>query len=117
MIKNERIICIGSLWGTLDLYLEFSKLFWDKLRQIPNSIEQGVANYLFYYEKIFNNCLVKSDNFGPVMTIGITERNKLILDNQDNILNFKGEIAAVVHQYDRKIDIALRILNKFCPEI
>ena len=24
MIKNERIICIGSLWGTIDKFLEFS---------------------------------------------------------------------------------------------
>ena len=34
-------------------------------------IEQGVRNYLLYYDKKFNDCLVKSDNDdGYVMIIG-----------------------------------------------
>lgn len=117
IIKKERIICLGSLWGTFDKFFEFSNIIWNKLNIIKNSSDQGIANYLIYHEKIFKDCLVKSDNFGPIMTIGITKRNKIILDKQNNILNFKGEIASVIHQYDRKRDIALKIIHKFCPEI
>jgi len=112
-IKNERIICFGSIWGTLDKILEFSNIFWEKLKSNTNSTDQGIGNYLFYYEKIFEDCVVKSDNYGPVMTIGRTQRENIILDLNNNVLNFGGEIAAVIHQYDRKRDIAIKIKKKF----
>ena len=116
-IKTERIICIGSLWGTIDKFIEFSNYFWYKLIKNQTSIEQGIANYIFYYEKMFNNCLIKSDNYGPVMTIGLSKTENVTVDSQDNILNFKGEIAAVIHQYDRKKNITMKVINKYCPEL
>ncbi len=51
------------------------------------------------------------------MTIGKTRRENIHLDSENNILNFRGEIASVVHQYDRKHDIASTVINKFCPEL
>ena len=116
-IQNERIINIGSVLGTVDKFLEFSIYFWDKLLQNPNCIEQGIANYIFYYEKMFKNCLLKSDNYGPIMTLGLTRKEKIIIDSDDNILNFKGEAAAVIHQYDRKPELVKKVKNKYCPEI
>lgn len=117
ILKNERIICVGTIWGTLDKFLEFSKIFWEKLTAFPKNIEQGIVNYLFYYEKIFKDSLVKSDNYGPVMTIGLTVSKNIILDSNNNILNFKGEIASVIHQYDRHSDLMIKIINKYCPEL
>lgn len=116
-IQNERIICVGTIWGSLELVLKFSIIFWEKLIANVNCIEQGIGNYLFYYEKILKDYLIKSDNYGPVMTIGLTERNNIILDKNFNILNFRGEIASVIHQYNRKNDIKIKLLNKYCPEI
>ena len=116
-IQNERLICVGQIWGTIDKFLEFAIIFWEKLQAFPNAIEQGIGNYLFYYEKIFKDCLIKSDNFGPIMTIGLTKRNNIIFDSKQNILNFRGEIASLVHQYDRKPDIVKIIINRFCPEL
>lgn len=116
-IQNERIICIGTLWGTIDRFIEFSNYFWYKLIKNQTSIEQGIANYIFYYEKMFNNCLIKSDNYGPVMTIGLSNSENVTFDSQDNILNLKGEIAAVIHQYDRKKNITMKVINKYCPEL
>ena len=116
-IKNERIICVGSIWGTSNEFLEFSSLFFQKLMEYPNSVEQGIANYLFYHEKIFKKYLIKSDNYGPVMTIGITNRSSIHLDSNNNIINFNGKVAAVIHQYDRKLDISKIIKKKYCPEL
>lgn len=115
-IENERIICLGTLWGTLDKVLEFSTLFWEKYLSNTTFVDQGVANYLFYYEKLLKEFIVKSDNYGPVMTVGLTQSKNLILDNENNLLNFKGEIAAVIHQYDRKNEIFTKLLYKYCPE-
>ena len=118
-IGNERIICVGTIWGTADKFLEFSKIMWEKLSSEWslkfNVIEQGVTNFIIYYSKAFSQCLVKSDNQnGFVMTIGITKRENIKLDSDNNILNGKGEIAAVIHQYDRKIDIVKMVKKKYC---
>ena len=116
-IKNERIICVGQIWGTVDKFLEFSTIFWQKLQAKPNAIEQGIANYLIYYKKILKDYIIKSDNFGPIMTIGLTKSNSIHFDSNNNILNFRDEIASVIHQYDRKKDIVKMVIHKFCPEL
>ena len=72
---------------------------------------------MFSYEKLFSDYLLKSDNYGPVMTIGKTKPHNIIFDSDENILNFSGEIAAVIHQYDRKIDIVQKVIKKYCPEL
>lgn len=115
-IKNERIICVGTILGTIDKIMEFSIILYNALLKNPLAMEQGVANCLFYHDKIFNNCIIKSDNYGPVMTIAITNRTKLFLDKQDNLLNFNNEIASVIHQYDRKPDLLNIFKKKLCPE-
>jgi len=117
-IENERIICVGTIWGTIDKFIEFSKIMWEVLSSEwsirKDVVEQAVANYLIYHEKMFNDCLVISDNRnGPVMTIGITMKGQLNLNNDNNILNGKGEIAAVIHQYDRKQYIVDKVKNKY----
>lgn len=116
-IKNERIICVSIIWGTYKMFLNFSEIFRKRLLENPNSIEQGIANYMFSYEKLFNDVIIKSDNYGPAMTIGKTDPHNIILDSQNNILNFGREIAPVVHQYDRKKNIVKKVIQKYCPEI
>ena len=117
LIQNKRIICAGTIWGTLDKFLELSKILWEKLLINLQTTDQGIANYLFYYEKIFNDCIIRSDNYGPIMTIRLTDSKNISLDKENNILNFKGEIASVIHQYDNKFDIKMKIINKYCPEL
>ena len=116
-IQNERIICAGQIWGNVDKFLEFSIMLWKRIKSCPKTTDQGIADYMFYYEKIFKDCLVKSDNFGPIMTIGLTKPKNIEFDSQNNILNFRGEIASVIHQYDRKPYIIRMVTKKFCPEI
>ena len=115
-IKNERIICVGTIWGTIDKFMEFSIILYQALLKKPSAMEQGVANCLFYHDKIFNNYIIKSDNYGPVMTIALTNRTKLFVDKQGNLLNFNNEIASVIHQYDRKPNLVKIFKKKLCPE-
>ena len=117
IIQNKRIICVGTIWGTSDIFLNFSIYFWERLQANPNSIEQGIANYMIYYEKLFGKYILKSDNYGPVMTLSLAKSEKIFFDNQNNILNYKGEKAAVIHQYDRKPFIVKKVINKYCPEL
>ena len=47
-IKDERIICVGTVWGTVDKFKEFSKVMWENLNsewaKKYDVIEQGVTN-------------------------------------------------------------------------
>ena len=117
-MKNERIICVGTVWGTPDKFLEFSKIMWERLGSEwslrVNAVEQAVGNYLIYHDKMFNDCIIKSENKdGPVMTVALTKRYDINFDLNNNILNEKGEIVAVIHQYDRKKDILEFVKKKY----
>ena len=116
-IKHEKTINAGTVWGTINIFLEFSNILWDKLSAFPESIDQTVINYMIYHENILYNYLKFSNLFGPVMTIGLTKKGNIILDSENNILNYNGKIASIVHQYDRHGIIKKVIRNKFCPEL
>lgn len=121
-IQNKRIICVGTIWGTIDKFIEFSNILWKLLDSEwslkHKVIEQAVANFIIYHDKMFNDCLVKSENIdGPIMTIGRTKKKDIYLDLNDNILNKKGEVAAVIHQYKGKSKILKKVFNKYCSEI
>ena len=67
---------------------------------------------------MFNNCLIKSDNKdGRVITIALTSSEDIKIESQNNKLNGKGEIVALIHQYDRKPKIVKYIRNKFHLEM
>ncbi len=115
-IWNETIICSGTIIGTIDKFIEFCDALWKfvvEMKDYNMQREQGIVNCLIYDRKILNDYLITNDNHGPVMTIGLTERNKISIDKDNNILNFNGQIAAVIHQYDRKLDITKMLNKKF----
>ena len=117
-IEHERIICVGTIWGTVDKFSEFSKIMCEKLNSkwsIKNKvIEQAVTNFLIYHDKMFNEFLIKSfNNNGSIMTIALTNDSNIKLDDKNNVLNENGEIVAVVHQYDSKQFIINKIKKKF----
>ena len=117
-IEDQRIINAGTIWGTSNEFCEFSNLLFKKLLKYFSAIDQAVVNYLIYYEKIMSHCVqIKSDENGPVLTLGLTKRENIILDDENNILNNKGHIAPIVHQYDRHPDLKKIMKNKFCPEL
>lgn len=120
-IKNQRIICVGTVWGTIDKLIEFSKVMWEILDSEwslrLHVIEQAVANYIIYHDKMFDDCLIKSENKnGLIMTIGLTKEENIYFDLDDNLVNGNGKIAGVIHQYDRKPQIIKKLINKYFPK-
>ena len=51
------------------------------------------------------------------MTIGTANRKNISFDSEYNLLNYKGEIPALIHQYDRFPDILHKIKKKFDHDI
>ena len=116
-IENKRNINCGTIWGTIDAFIKLSKIIYKNLLKYF-TIDQTVLNYLIYYENILNDTtFIFSDEYGQVLTLGLTGRNKINLDSEQNILNFNNQVASIVHQYDRYPDIKRIIKEKFCPEI
>ena len=111
-IKNKIIIYFVTIWGSINKILKFSEILWNKIRFDKNSTDLRIENYLIYYEKIFNDCLIIIDNYGTIITIGWNKRENIILDSNHNILNFKNEIASIIHQNDRHPDKPMRIHKK-----
>mgnify|MGYP006988925540 CR=1 FL=1 len=121
-IQNNRIICLGTIFGTIDKVIEFSKLMWKQIDSKYslefNIVDQAVGNYLIYHDKMFKDCLIKSENKnGTIMTLGLLDRKQIYFDLDDNIVNGEGKVAAVIHQYDRIPQIVKKVIDKYCPEI
>ena len=117
VIKNKKIINGGTFLGTVNIFIDFIKELWKHIVLSPNSVDQIIINYLIYYKKILNDYVIFYDNYSPIMTIALTKRKNIILDSKNRIINYKGEIASIVHQYDRHRDISLIINEKLCPEL
>lgn len=119
-VKDERIVCSGTIWGTAVLFLEFIRKLWEVMNSELCNItflDQSSTNYIVYYKKIFNDSIIKSDNnCGPVMTIGISDETKFQYDSEENLLTYNGEVAAVIHQYNRKSKITEISKRKFCSQ-
>ena len=118
-IKNEKIICSGVIWGTVDKFYEFVKNIWEQIElksPYKYSIhDQTATNYLIYYKKMFNDCIITNDIYnGSVMTIGLAKDMNFYFDSSEDLLNFNDKIkASAIHQYDRVPKIISIIKKKF----
>ena len=116
-LKNKTMICSGTIWGTVDKFLELAKFIWKEIEKKSSYsftiLDQSSETYLIYHKSMFNDCIITSDIYsGPVMTVGLSKKN-FSYDSEDNLLNFKGDIAAVIHQYDRKPKMIKIVKKKF----
>ena len=116
-IADEQVISEGTIISTIDKFIEFADTLWQEISNLSNINDQGAINYLIYYKKLLNDSIIISDNTGPIMALGVTGTNKIMLDPNNNVLNNKGKIAAVVHKYDRKPDIVRKINKKFNDDV
>ena len=104
---KKTIIYSGSAIGTVDNFIEFWDALWkyiEKKNDYLGEREKGILNCLIHQRKFLKDFLIIKDNHGPVMTVGLSKRENLFLDNDDNMLNYDGQVASVIHQYDKLIN-------------
>ena len=113
-LSDKHAICAGLILGSVDKFIELTNEILKRAEKKRNAIEQAVINYMIYYEKVFSDCIImKTNKDGNILTIGAVDRNKINLDNENNILNFENKVAGAVHQYDRLEDIKQKMNQKF----
>ena len=125
-IKDLPIICSGTILASPKIFYNLSKTIWEEINstKIPvpfnSRHDQAVLNYIIYHLRMFKDCIIESNiKDGPIMTLDVflKKKKKFPLDSENNILNEKGEIVAMVHQYDRSLNLTKIIKNKYKERI
>ena len=119
-VENERVICSGTIWGTADKFFNLINQIWEILKRGPSNLnlhDQSALNYIIYHKKTYDDCLIKTETKdGYILTLGLAINKSFSFDSENNVLNEKGDIVALVHQYDRKIEIATKLRKKYSYE-
>jgi hypothetical protein len=72
--------------------------------------DQAIHNWLLYMDRLHGPVAV-ANGYGRVLTMGSQREIELATDG--TVLNRDGSVPAVLHQYDRHIDLAPNLLASF----
>ena len=106
-LAGQKVICSGTVIGSIDAMKIFCRELWKILEHKPEDIfDQAVMNYLVYNKLLPIENLIESDVYGgEIFTSFLFHAQHPIKIRGDKILRGDGEVPAVVHQYDRHEDL------------
>lgn len=113
-LRNYQISCSGVTFGTRVELLNYLERFLElalgglSLRPCSGS-DQGLHNWIVHLENLENLALV--DNEGPVFTMGCVPQQLVRINAAGEVVNKKGDVYSVLHQYDRFPDLAKRFYS------
>ena len=116
-ISNENVISEGTIISKVDKFIEFADTLLQLFSNYTYINDQGAINYLIYYKKFMNDSIIMTNNSGPILSISFAQGNKVILDSDNNFLNYEGKVAAIVHKYDKKPNFIMKLNNKYSDDI
>ena len=123
---NQRWMSSGTILATSKIFYNISRTIWEEINStkipIPFNFrhDQTIFNYIIYHLQMFKDYIIESNNKdGPIMTLTLFINNmkKISLDSENNVLNEKGEIIYIAHQYDRSLNLTKIISNKYNERI
>lgn len=117
-ISANQICCAGVTLGdfkSVEKYLmkmlhEFNSLPYYTM--VRSNYDQGIHNKLLYSNQ-FDHVVQCQPLKSYIATIGIFNRDELIVDCEGYLLNRDSSKACLVHQYDRHKDIESSFYNKY----
>src|SRR5262249_46053593 len=124
-LSDNPIACAGITIGPTNLIIDYLEKMIDLFMRAPGkawevalpvagqtsafqksrAIDQAVHNYLVF-EGLLPELTLYPNDGGPVLTLGIEDN--VSLNNSGLIVNKRGDIPNVVHQYDRHWHVAKR---------
>jgi hypothetical protein len=111
---GDRIVsCSGVTFGTRDLMTGYLRVMADEVRRhLPplGPHDQAMHNWLLYTGR-FDGSFSVSNGYGRVLTMGAQHHVEVSADG--TVLNRDGSVPAVLHQYDRHVALAPRLLASF----
>jgi hypothetical protein len=113
-LRNKPIVCSGITIGPSNLVLAYSAKMVDLFLSAHGKgweaatpgIDQAVHNYIVY-EGLLPEIEVYPNDAGPVLTLGLEE--SVSLNRSGRLVNKRGMVPNIVHQYDRHWHVAKRL--------
>lgn len=118
-IGHETVSCSGLTTGTVTGILRYLEqivsltiaVLLDETVPIHELFDQGLHNYLLYAGRLGSVRLLSNET-GPVLTLGYTPRGSVKRNAHGQFLTDGGDVANVLHQYDRHSDILNIVLKR-----
>lgn len=103
-LRNKPISCGGTMVGTLDGMLRYCRsmiYFYDKATEeykYMQGSDQGIHNWIIHMNHL--KCRQVENEFSDIYTVGYVP---MLHVKNHMIYNQRGELPAIIHQYDRHI--------------
>lgn len=98
-LSDKKIICCGTVIGTVNKMKTFCRIMWENLKaEMIWGHEQAVMNHLVYENLLPIENLLEIDIDGEIFTMAYAENFSI---RGDKIFCGNGKCPAVVHLYDR----------------
>lgn len=114
LIPNT-VCCSGTTMGTKQGMERYLQLMIDELgrhKRPLGSHDQGAHNFLLRTNRL-SPVTIYHNGESPVLTMGLDAKKMLSQNEEYEILNFNGQVAPVVHQYDRYPSLQEQMNKKF----
>ena len=119
-IAAYRVSCSGVTFGTTAGMLAFLRAVTGELTRVTPQIagldgyDQGVHNYLIW-TGAFPAAELLENSRGPVLTMHGAPLEEFRRDDRGRLLDERGEIIPVLHQYDRHPALQKGLCAQFAP--
>jgi hypothetical protein len=118
-LSDRPIVCSGITIGPTNLIIDYLEKMADLFMRAPgqgwqagqssaqtwHGMDQPVHNYLVF-NGLLPACKLFPNDGGPVLTVGI--ESGVTLNHSKLIINKRGDVPNIVHQYDRHWNVAKR---------
>jgi hypothetical protein len=111
--------CSGTTFGDTTAIRQYLEVMIATIMQARNLAkiaggDQGIHNYLLI-RNLLKNIIVHKNRHSPVLTMGMMSEADVRTDAGGAVLNENGEVAPILHQYDRIPSLKERYSKIFTP--
>lgn len=116
-LATRPVSCSGISYGTTAGMLDYLGAMTDELVALTHPIggadgfDQGVHNYLIWGNR-FPLAELCENTAGPVLTLQAVPPGEIVTDASGRLLDARGEVIPVLHQYDRHPDHRDRLIKR-----
>jgi len=114
-LRAKTISCAGTVFGDLDGIMQYLtamvSLMMSARSLREDAGDQGIHNYLVYQQP-FAGLTLHDNQTGPVLTMGTMPATALRFDTQNRIVNNRGVVIPVLHQYNRLPEVEKILLAR-----
>jgi hypothetical protein len=104
-MQDKRVVGCGATFAEIDAAIEYVGLMCESFirANARGLVDQGVHNYLLYHQ-LQKKAAIYGYAETPVLHLGLMKKDKLKVNAEGQVLNGSGNVANVIHQYEKHRD-------------